>query len=264
MTTATATEEQKIVKRDVGERVDILCSFDSALTKDLGNGTFEATITTSAIDRQGENILTDGIDTSNWIEKNPVVLWGHDYSGLPIGKGLSVKPYKNKITARFQLAVEEYPFAATVAEMIKGGYINATSIGGIVRKWSDDYRTILELEMVEFSIVPVPANADAIIMGRSLEDATGKTLETIKGEFADFSQRIFVDKFKHMGDDESTEAIKVLKNLTAHLEEAAKAEALGDEEEPAVKKIRKFVLKEKARAVVTQSQKVNKIIKLKF
>ena len=82
------------------------------------------------------------------------------------------------------MSVEEYPFAATVAALIKGGYLNATSIGGIVRQWSDDYKTIQEMEMLEFSVVPVPANQEALMTSRSLKEMTGKDIETIRAELS--------------------------------------------------------------------------------
>lgn len=245
----------KINKRETGERVNIHASFEPTTVKDLGDGVFEATITTQEADRQNEVIVTAGVDASSWEKTGMPVLYGHDYSGLPIGKGLSWKSFKTKMTARFQLAIEEYPFAATVASMIKGGYLNAVSIGGIVREWSDDYTRILRMDMVEFSVVPIPANESALITSRSLEKATGKSVEKIKAEFVEFSRKIMLDKVSDMGEDEVKDAIKVLTNLVARLEETA---SLKDEKQKS-KKL--FVLKD-AKAVATQSQRVIKTIKL--
>lgn len=251
-------EKPQIVKREVGERVDLMCSLDPTTVKDLGDGVFEATVTTPEKDRTGENIITTGVDPSTWEKTGMPVLYGHDYSGLPIGKGLSFKSLKSKFTSRFQLAVEEYPFAATVAAMIKGGYLNAVSIGGIVKKWSEDYLTIVEMEMVEFSVVPIPANPSALITSRALEKATGKTIEQIKSEFQDFNRDILLDKVADMGDDEVQDAIRVLKTLTARLEQTVDDPKLIDAN---VKTIRHFILKD-AKAVQAQSQRVIKTIKL--
>lgn len=249
----------KVIKREVGERVDLICGLDPTTVKDLGDGVFEATVTTAEKDRTNENIITTGIDTSTWEKTGMPVLYGHDYSGLPIGKGLSWKSLKTKMTSRFQLAVNEYPFAATVALMIKGGYLNSVSIGGIVKRWSEDYMTIEEMEMVEFSVVPIPANASALITSRALEDVTGKSIATIKTEFQEFSRDILLDKVAEMPDDEINDAIKVLKNLTARLEETAKAASLNDAK---TKTVKRYVLKD-AKAVAEQSQRVIRTIKLK-
>ena len=230
----------------------------------MGDGVFEATITTSEIDRTNENIETSGVDTATWEKTGMPVLYGHDYSGLPIGKGLSFKEMKKKITSRFQLAIEEYPFAKTVADMIKGGYLNAVSIGGLVREWSEDYKTIVKMEMVEFSVVPIPANPSALITARSLEKITGKSVDTIKHEYQDFSRKILLDKMSDMGHDEISEAIKVLKNLVAALEESAKAySSAGNLTPHKVRRLQYITLGASAKAVATQSEKVIKTYKLK-
>lgn len=250
-------EKPEVTKREVGEKVRLTLSFDNASTKDLGDGTLEAVITTSSTDRYNEQIDTTGIDTSNYMN-NPVVLYGHDYEGLPIGKTLKLTEMKNKIKARFQLAVEEYPFAATVYAMVKGGYINAVSIGGLVKEWSDDYRTILKMDMVEFSVCSVPANPEALITGRSLEQMTGKTMETIKSEFQEFSRSVLLDKVADMPDDEVNDAITVLRNLVARLEETAEQPS---KDEKQIRRVRKYALKD-AKAVAAQSHKVIKTLKL--
>lgn len=251
----TPVDNPDITKREIGERVKLNLHFDKETTKALGDGEFEAIITTSAVDRYNESIATEGIDTDTYMEKNAVVLYGHDYFGLPIGKATKLVKMKNKIKATFKLAVDEFDFAATVASMIKGGYLNAVSIGGIVREWSDDYKTILKMEMVEFSVVSIPANSEAMITARSFEQATGKTLETIEKEYKDFAAGNVLDKFKHMGDDELIDAVKVLENLIARLKESAAPIASED-----VKRVRRIVMQD-AKAVATQSQRVIKTIK---
>lgn len=225
----TATiEKPEITKREIGERVDVMGSFEPNSVKDLGEGVFEATVTTAEVDRTGEVIDTNGVTTDGWVKTGMPVLYGHDYSGLPIGKGLSLKQLKTKMTARFQLAIKEYPFAATVADMIKGGYLNAVSIGGIVKEWSEDYMTIKALDMVEFSVVPIPANASAIITSRSLEQATGKSIEQITTEFQDFAQKALSDKLKNLDNDELTRHIETIERLLAILK--ASSEETGHSE----------------------------------
>lgn len=255
------SDDPEIVKREVGEKVKIHFDVEADSTKDLGDGILEAVVTTSELDRHGENIITTGISTENYIEKNPVVLYGHDYFGLPIGKTIKLTEMKNKMKAKFQLAIEEFDFAKTVYELVKGGYLNAVSIGGIVKKWSEDYRTIEEMEMVEFSIVSIPANPSAMITSRSFLETTGKSLETVEKEFGEFAKATMLDKVASMGDDEVSEAVRVLKNLTARLEESAKANPSADETNT---KVVKHVVLRDAQAVVTQSQRVIKAVRFKL
>ncbi len=255
----TKTDDKpEIVKREVGEHVKFGAHFEGEKTKDLGEGVVEATISTNSVDHHGEVINQDGVDVSQY---HGAVLYGHDYDGLPIGKTISMKKFKNKMTARFQLAVKEYPFAQTVYDMIKGGYLTDVSIGGLVAKWSDDYRTIEEMIMKEFSVVPIGANSDAQITSKGMEKAIGKTYEQVKTEYQDFAKKIMLDKMKGMPDDEIKDAIKTLKILLARLEESAVGESLADDKPLKRSITHMFVLKD-AKAVVEQSQKVIKIVKL--
>lgn len=212
-------ELSKGLKREVGERVDILMAFEPDSVKDLGDGQFQATVTTSDVDRMGESIDTQGITTDAYMQ-NPVVLYGHDYSALPIGKTTKLQQFKNKMQATFQLATKEYPFADTVAQLIKGGYLNAVSIGGVVRQWNESYTEIQAMEMVEFSVVPVPANGAALITGRSLEEVTGKSAEQVAKEYHDFQNGAYAKTLKGLDMDELASYIKSLKDLTVILEQA--------------------------------------------
>ncbi len=251
--------EPEITKREIGEKVTVYRSLDKDSVKaiDEGNGILEAIITTSDVDRYNENIITSGIDTTNYMT-NPVVLYGHDYYNFPVGKTLKLTQMKNKIKAQFQLAVEEYDFAATLYKLIQNGFINAVSIGGRVLEWSEDYKSIMKMEMVEFSVVAIPANPSALITARDFQGATGKSAEQIRTEIEDMSQKLMLDKMAGMPDDEVNDAIKVLKNLTARLEETAEQSSL-----PGAKtKTRRLVLRD-AKAVAGQSQQIIKILKIK-
>lgn len=250
--TKSATKPD-IKKRQINEHVVIQASFEPTKTKDLGQGVIEATITSGALDHHNENILMAGVDTSAY---HGTVLYGHDYEGLPIGKTLSLTKMATKMKAKFQLAIEQYPFANTVYEMIKGGYLTDVSIGGIVKRWSDDYQTIEEMVMKEFSVVPIGANPEAMISAvKALNIDSGE----IKKEYHDFQRAVLLDKVADMGEDELKDAIKVLKNLVARLEETSKASLTGAKQ---TKTVKHFVLKD-AQAVATQSQKIITTIKLK-
>lgn len=245
----TSTEPEQR-KREVGERVVLHASFEPTKTKDLGEGVLEATITTGAVDHHNETINMDGVDISQY---HGTVLYGHDYEGLPIGKTLSLTKMKSKIKAKFQLAVEEYPFAALVYNMIKGGYITDVSIGGLVKRWSEDFTVIEELVMKEFSVVPIGANPEAMITAVKALDLDPKE---VKREYQEFARSVLLDKVADMGDDELKDAIKVLENLVARLRDTAEKPSPVDAK---TKKV--FVLKD-AQAVATQSQKVIKTIKV--
>lgn len=253
-------ELKKSLTREVGERVDALFNFEPDSVKDLGDGKFSAVVTTSDVDRTGESIVTGGITYDNYMQ-NPVVLYGHDYQSLPIGKCTKLTAYKNKIICEFQLAVNEYPFAKTVSDLIKGGYLGAVSIGGVVRQWSGDYTQILVMEMVEFSVVPVPANQNALITGRSLERVTGKTLGQIQKEYYDFVQKSVADKVKRLDSTELNQHIATLEKLLGILK-ASEADNVLSESDQESEVIRLTIRKASAEVAKTGEQ-IIRLVKAK-
>jgi len=128
-----------------------------------------------AIDRDGDIIMANGWELDNY-EKNPVFLWGHDHGGLPIGKALVVKVNKKlkRLEFKIKFAVDEYPFAATVYRLFKSGFLNATSVGFMIKEWEYDEDkgengafVFLKNELLELSAVTVPANPEALMLGVS-------------------------------------------------------------------------------------------------
>jgi HK97 family phage major capsid protein/HK97 family phage prohead protease len=130
-----------------------------AYTKDIGEGIIEAIVSTEDIDRHGEKVKLDGIDLKNY-KKNPVVLWAHDYSSLPIAKTVSLRKTAEGLVAKMEFAINEYPFARQVYELLKGKYLNAFSIGFMA--FEGEGNTFTKTELLEYSVVAVPANANAL------------------------------------------------------------------------------------------------------
>lgn len=122
-------------------------------------------------DRVGDIIKIDGIDLTNF-SANPVVLWAHDHDGLPVARAVESGVVNGRLVMTFQFATaEEYAFADTVYKLIIGGFINAVSIGARIKSatWIKDEdgniigRKFTELELLEVSIVPIPADSKALI-----------------------------------------------------------------------------------------------------
>lgn len=230
----TATKE--IEKDGHTERVAV----EKATGKALAYGEFETVVSNSAEDRYYEKILVEGIDLKQ-IKKNPTVLWGHDYRGLPIGKITKIWVDNGNLMARIKLSVEKYDFAKQVYDLILDGAINAVSLGGQVKKWNDDYTVIEQLELYEVSVVPVGAHRDALITERSVGKEKAATL---RKSFADFEKEAALDKIKLMPQDEIKLHIDSLKSLTSALELAYTQNSAETEEEgdQAVRRVRKLVL----------------------
>src|SRR5690349_13327114 len=98
-----------------------------AVNEDSRTATF--VITTDGVDRDNDRINQKGWIFDPFL-KNPSVLWAHDYSQLPVGKAISLIALENGVESTVQFPPKGvHPFADTVFELVKGGFLNATSVG---------------------------------------------------------------------------------------------------------------------------------------
>jgi HK97 family phage prohead protease len=153
----------------------------------VGDGndrTLTITISTANVDRMGDTINPAGWKLDNFL-RNPTVLWAHDTSMLPVAKANQVWVAGDKLKAIAEFTPADMSrFNDTVFQMYKKGFLSATSVGFHPLKYafSDDPQRrsgidFLEQELVEFSCVPVPANADALIEARSAGVNIGPVLQ---------------------------------------------------------------------------------------
>ncbi len=124
------------------------------------SGRFEVIISTADQDRQGEIVSQEGWDLAHY-KNNPIVLWGHNYTGLPIGVTDSIELKDGKLVAKGRFAPEDAnPFAQQVRRLYDAKILRSTSVGFIAKEMEGN--TITKAELLEFSFVPVPANPMAL------------------------------------------------------------------------------------------------------
>lgn len=238
--------------KSVDERIDYTATFKTVEKAALEYGEVEVVVSNSGVDRHGESINVDGIDLSQ-IKRNPVVLWAHDYSSLPIGKITKIWKTGGNLMARFKLATNLYDFADTVYKMIKEGVISAVSIGGIVRQWNPDGMSIDKLEMVELSVVPVGAHRDALVSSKSF------SRDTIARQYESFLVKALSAKIGES--DEITGHIDTLEKILAALRETEKATPQVTQVEAKRVLIKMKQLSSEADREIEQ---LNKVIKIKL
>jgi HK97 family phage prohead protease len=126
-------------------------------------GTFEVVISTADVDRAGEVIDQNGWDL-DFYRKNPVVLWAHDYSSLPIGVTEEIEVKDGQLVAKGRFAPEDAnPLAQHVRRLYDLKIVRAASVGFIPREFDPNNASIItKAELLEFSLVPVPANPNAL------------------------------------------------------------------------------------------------------
>lgn len=142
-----------------------------------GEGSFEVVATTEGIDRDGEVIKVSGWNFDNYY-KNPVLLWGHDYSSLPIGAVTELITEGGQVVARGVFAKSE--FAQEVRSLYDDGFLKTVSVGFI--PYERNGAVITKAELLELSFVSVPANPDALDRIKSFEK---KFLKIEKEEIKD-------------------------------------------------------------------------------
>ena len=127
-------------------------------------------IAANELSRNGDDLNLRGISFKNY-RKNPVVLWAHDsYQGIPIAKTVKIgHDEQGRIAADFEFNSED-EFAARVENAWNGGFIRAASIRYMPTKVVEvrdeqgrvDRLRIEESELLEWSLVAVPADPDSV------------------------------------------------------------------------------------------------------
>jgi HK97 family phage prohead protease len=151
------------------------------------------TISTGTVDREQDRIALAGWDLANF-RRNPVVLWGHDADRLPIGRAFDLKIEDAALKASIEFIPSETPeggqFAESVYRLARQGFIAATSVGFRPLKWeytrdqsrgADDWFPGIdfdEQELVELSVVTVPANPEALIEAPKPGEGTAIAADT--------------------------------------------------------------------------------------
>ena len=150
----------------------------ASVIKDLGDGEIEAIIASDSLDRHGDILDIAGLDLTKY-KANPVVAWAHKYDEPAIAQTVKITKSDGKVVARMKFAIAEYDFARTIYNLYKGGYMRAFSIGFIALEIDDtDFPTFVytKSEMLEYSAVLIPANADALMLAKQKGIDTGKLL----------------------------------------------------------------------------------------
>jgi HK97 family phage prohead protease len=157
------------------------------LKADRAERTVVARISTTSVDREGDVLLPSGADLTDF-NKNPVVLFGHNAGGMPIGKAENITRQRDALLAEVKFAErpETHPDGAewvpdTVHELFKQGILRAFSVGftipeggarpanekDLARFGEKARRIVSAWKLLEFSVVPIPANQDALALAVS-------------------------------------------------------------------------------------------------
>jgi SpoU rRNA methylase family enzyme len=122
----------------------------------------------------------------------------------------------------------------------------------MVKQWGEDGMTISQLLMKEFSVVSVPANQNALVSNKALNQEQITELHALANAYA--------RKMLTKGDNEINKNIEVLETLVATLKEVAQGEP---HDVKADEVINRRVILRQAQVVDKQVETVIRQIKLK-
>lgn len=137
---------------------------------------------TEDVDRDGEVIKLSGWKLANY-RTNPIVLCNHNPMDLPVAKTKKVWVDKEKRALMFDVEFPEpevSPQGDTLYKLYKNGFMNSTSVGFIPnrdkmifgdRTKGEPHITFKDQELLEISLVSVPANPAALLTSKSITDA---------------------------------------------------------------------------------------------
>lgn len=172
-TFAIREDFKKTYDESLGSTILPLCKSYTCKIKKSDNPKVDVQfiISTNSPDRDRDTIAVDGWNLKNF-KKNPVVLWSHDYSMPPIGKARGLKVLENDLLATVKFVpAEVFPFAGMIESMVREEFLSATSVGFQGEEVTFDEKrggfNFLKQELLEFSIVPVPANPEALVQAKS-------------------------------------------------------------------------------------------------
>ena len=182
-------------------------SVPMSVTKADGEGdNLTFIISTSTPDRDQDILEPKGCQLKNY-KKNSVVLFAHDYHSLPIGKSVNITTLDDHIEAEVQFAPTR--FAQEVRVLCEQGFLNAASVGFIPIKAEpiedeegDELRGCRKgqrfkvWDLLEWSIVPVPSNFEALIQNAKAKGIAVDALEEemVKEPLAEVEITAFDDR----------------------------------------------------------------------
>lgn len=144
----------------------------------------------ATVDSYGDVVDPDGWDLRQF-KRNPIALFGHS-SGFPIGKWSDVRVEGGKLLGRLEFAQEgTSPRIDELRKLVDQGILRAVSVGfrpiksePINPEKPYGAQRYLKQELLETSLVSIPANPAALALARGM-DISDDTMAMAFGEHAD-------------------------------------------------------------------------------
>ena len=209
---------------------------------DVENKSVTFTISDNQPDRMGEVV-----DQSTWnfkdYLKNPIVLWGHDPDDaenvLGQATALNVATDGSHTEATLCFATDINPKAKMVFDMIVAGILRTVSVGFINHSFEveEDVPMLRDNELLEISVVPIPANPRAIALsykeGRINQKDARWLLQSMKAESELIEKQLIEEeapqRTKAMTDEQFDQVMGAITSLSEKVTAVETAQTTSDE-----------------------------------
>jgi len=227
-------------------------------------------------DRDGDIIRANGWMLDNYL-KNPVFLWAHNYSSVPLGATSQL--IRRRSPGRLEFKDIRFPteglnpFADMILQLYQEGIINASSVGFLPYKWQDleksetegdeppmwRYgREFVKQELLELSGCPVPSNPSALqnaiknftgsdVLTQNMMNCFEKGLDNLDTK-DDILEELRLKREIDIIDEDRPTQVQVPEQLETEAEEVKEAEkeeeVIETKEEIVVEEIKEEVIEE--------------------
>lgn len=156
-----------------GSRCLVRLAPSASLVETSAGRTLTFILSDGTVDRYGDTLAVNGWKWAG----NCVALFGHDAGSVEsvVGRVKNIRVVGGKLMGDIEFASAEInPMADTVYKMLLAGFLNAVSVGFLPLEWEQtkdksrpggiDFKS---QELVEASVVPVPANPNALLQAKA-------------------------------------------------------------------------------------------------
>ena len=135
---------------------------------------YDVLISTDQLNRNGWEINYKGWELENYI-RNPVVMWGHDYYTVPVGRSqeIAIDKKAKGLASKFEFrpAANDYDPIHPIKVAWDAGFLRAASVGFLpleyepldenASEYFGPFRSLRQ-DLLEWSIVPIPADPSTL------------------------------------------------------------------------------------------------------
>jgi HK97 family phage prohead protease len=169
-------------------------AFDADLNITDDQRSVTARISTMSVDRDGEVLVPQGCDATEFL-KSPTVFYNHNYA-MPLGRcdGIARKPDCIEAKTRFAVRPDGHVgewLADTVFSLFQQKVISGFSVGFVPiegrhpsrkdrQTFGERVRYVFsKWKLLEYSVAPLPANQDALVLAVSKGIVSPDTVQTL-------------------------------------------------------------------------------------